>query len=176
MKKLLLLVFLIAFSNGFCQVTEDYMESSLIKLNQKTPEFSFKTKDDKTISLSDYKGKVILINFFATWCAPCMQEMPYLQSDIWNKLKDNPNFMVLSFGRDHSTEEVSKFIAAKKFTFPIYADKGKPIYNLFATKYIPRNYLIDQNGTVVYASSGFSMEEFELLKSKINTLLNNKKN
>ena len=172
----MLTLILLQFSNGFCQVIEDYMESSLVKLNQKTPEFSFKTKENKTISLSDYKGKVILINFFATWCGPCLQEMPYLQSGIWDKLKDNPNFIVLSFGRDHSIEEVTKFITAKKFTFPIYADKGKSIYKLFATKYIPRNYLIDQNGTVVYASSGFSMEEFELLKSKINTLLNNKKN
>ncbi len=169
MKKLLILILLTIFSNGFCQ--EDYMESSLVKLNQTVPEFSFTTADGKAIQFSDYKGKVILINFFATWCGPCIQEMPYLQSAIWDKLKDNPNFSIVSFGRDHSQEEVSKFITTKKFTFPIYADKGKSIYNLFASKYIPRNYLVDQNGTIVYASTGFSIEEFELLKSKINTLL-----
>lgn len=171
MKKFLVLVFLITFSNGFCQVSEDYMESSLVKLNQEVPEFSFTTAEGKTIPFSDYKGKVVLINFFATWCAPCLQEMPYVQKDIWDKLKNNPNFVVVSFGRDHSQEEITKFIAKKKFTWPIYADKGKSIYNLFATKYIPRNYLVDQNGTIVYASSGFSVEEFELLKSKITTLL-----
>ena len=171
MKKLLILVLLTTFSNGFCQVTEDYMESSMVKVNQTVPEFSFTTSDGKTIKSSEHKGKVILINFFATWCGPCLKEMPYLQSDIWNKLKDNPNFIILSFGRDHSPEEVAKFIESKKFTFPIYADKDKSIYTLFATKYIPRNYLVDQNGTLVYASTGFTTEEFELLKSKINTLL-----
>ena len=97
--------------------------------------------------------------------------MPYVQKDIWDKLKNNPNFVVVSFGRDHSQKEITKFIQKKKFTWPIYADKGKSIYNLFATKYIPRNYLVDQNGTIVYASTGFSVEEFELLKSKITTLL-----
>jgi peroxiredoxin len=79
----------------------------------------------------------------------------------------------LSIGRDHSQEEINAFIKKKKFTFPIYADKGKLIYNLFATKFIPRNYLIDQNGKVVYVSTGFTKEEFEELKTKINSLLNN---
>ena len=171
MKKLLLLVLLTTFSNGFCQLTEDFMDSSLVKLNQTVPEFSFTTTDGKTIKFSDYKGKVILVNFFATWCGPCLKEMPYLQKDMWDKLKNNPNFIMISFGRDHSQEEVTKFIEKKKFTWPIYADKGKSIYNLFATKYIPRNYLVDQNGTIVYASTGFTMEEFEILKSKINSLL-----
>lgn len=169
MKKLLVLVLLTAFSNGFCQ--EDIMETSLVKLNQTVPEFSFTTAEGKTIQFSDYKGKVILINFFATWCGPCLQEMPFLEKEVWNKLKNNPNFVVVSFGRDHSQEEVTQFIKKKNFSWPIYADKGKLIYNLFATKYIPRNYLVDQNGTIVYASTGFTTEEFELLKSKIDSLL-----
>lgn len=171
MKKLILFIALLSFSNSFSQITEDYMDSSLVKLQESTPDFSFFNGEGKVLNLNDYKGKVILINFFATWCGPCMQEMPFLQKDIWNKLKNNSNFVILSFGRDHSQEEVDKFIAKKKFTFPIFADKGKLIYSLFATKYIPRNYLIDQNGKVVYASTGFSMDEFEALKNKINTLL-----
>jgi peroxiredoxin len=61
----------------------------------------------------------------------------------------------------------ARFIESKKFTFPIFADKDKSIYNLFATKYIPRNYLIDSNGKVIYASTGFSEKEFEELKATI---------
>jgi peroxiredoxin len=152
---------------------EDYMESSLVKLNQQVPEFSFTNKEGKTIKLTDYKGKVILINFFATWCGPCMKEMPFIQKDLWEKLKNNDKFIILSFGRDHSQEEVNKFIEAKKFTFPIFADKGKLIYNLFATKYIPRNYLIDSNGTVIYASTGFTTDDFTKLVNQIDVLLKN---
>ncbi len=152
---------------------EDYMESSLVKLNQQVPEFSFTNKDGKSIKLSDYKGKVILINFFATWCGPCMKEMPFIQKDLWEKLKNNDKFIILSFGRDHTQEEVNKFIESKKFTFPIFADKGKLIYNLFATKYIPRNYLIDSTGTVIYASTGFTTDDFTKLVNKIDVLLKN---
>jgi peroxiredoxin len=166
MKKILLITLFLTSLNILSQ--EDYMKSSLVQLNETSPEFSFTTNDGKTVKLSDYKGKVILINFFATWCGPCMKEMPYIQKDLWEKLKKNDTFIILSFGRDHSQEEVNKFIETKKFTFPIFADKDKSIYNLFATKYIPRNYLIDSNGKVIYASTGFSEKEFEELKATIN--------
>jgi len=171
-KKIVLLFILISFNNVFSQETnDDVIATSLVKENQKAPDFLFKTVDGKTIHLSDYKGKIVLINFFATWCGPCMKEMPYLQKDLWDKLKNNPKFVLLSFGRDHTQEEINKFIEAKKFTFPIYADKGKSVYSLFASKYIPRNYLIDSNGTIVYTSSGYTPEEFEVLKNKINDLI-----
>jgi peroxiredoxin len=172
MKKIVLFILAASFNYTFSQNSnEDYMKTSLVQLKQTAPEFSFTNKDGKTVNLSDYKGKVILINFFATWCGPCMQEMPLIQSDIWNTLKDNPNFIILSLGRDHSQEEINKFIEQKKFTFPIYADKGKVVYSLFAKQYIPRNYLIDKNGKVVYASTGFSMQEFEELKATIDKQL-----
>lgn len=173
MKKLFLII-LLGFNSIFSQnQNEEYTNSSLVQINEVAPQFSITTSEGKVVNLSDYKGKVVLINFFATWCGPCMQEMPFIEKDIWNKLKNNKNFTILSIGRDHSQEEINAFIQKKKFTFPIYADKGKAIYNLFATKYIPRNYLIDQNGKVVYTSTGFSTEEFEEMKTKINSLLSN---
>jgi len=172
MKKIIFLIFLITFYNGFSQdKTDDIMATSLVKENQKAPDFFFTTVDGKTIHLSDYKGKIILINFFATWCGPCMKEMPFIQKNLWDKLKDNPKFVLLSFGRNHSQEEIDKFIETKKFTFPIYADKDKYVYNNFATKYIPRNYLIDENGVIVYSSSGYNEKEFEKLIDIINRLL-----
>ena len=172
MEKNFLIFLLVSLNSSFGQdLNDDYMKSSLVKLNQQVPEFSFTYKDGKSIKLSDYKGKVILINFFATWCGPCMKEMPYIQKDLWEKLKNNDKFIILSFGRDHSQEEVNKFIESKKFTFPIFADKDKSIYNLFATKYIPRNYLIDSKGKVIYASTGFSEKELEELKATIDKQL-----
>ena len=173
MKNLLYISILtLTFSFGFSQETpQEVNETSIVKLYQKAPEFSFQTADKKTITTSDYKDKIILVNFFATWCEPCMKEMPYLQKEVWNKLKDNPNFVLLSFGRDHSQEEIDKFIEKKKYSFPIYADKGKLVYNQFASKYIPRNYLIDRNGTVIYTSFGFTTEEFDKLKKVLSELL-----
>ncbi|ESU26433.1 Peroxiredoxin [Flavobacterium limnosediminis JC2902] len=171
MKRLILIKFLLFFCIIYGQDQSDYKQSSNIKDGQSVPDFSFTDGTGKKISMSDLKGKVVLINFFATWCGPCVQEMPYLQKDIWELLKENKNFALLSFGRGHNAEEISKFSNAKKITLPMYPDKEKIIYTSFATKYIPRNYLIDQNGIVVYSSVGFSTEEFEVLKDKINELL-----
>lgn len=172
MKKILLLVVLCSFSLGFSQETEeDVAATGLVQVHQKAPEVSFTTAEGKTVSLSDYKGKIVLINFFATWCGPCMQEMPYLQKDVWDALKDNPDFVLLSFGRDHSQEEIDKFIKKKKYTFPIFADKGKGVYSHFASKYIPRNYVIGRDGTIVYTSFGFTPEEFGKMKALLSDLL-----
>ena len=170
MKKLLLLVLLLNSLVNFAQNDSAYAESSIVKEGQSTPNFKF-TINNESKSSADYKGKVILINFFATWCGPCMKEMPLLEKDVWNNLKDNKDFVLLSFGRNHSQEEMNKFIAAKSFTFPIIPDKYEAIYGLFANKFIPRNYLIDKNGKIVYTSVGFSIEEFDKLKEKINNLL-----
>ena len=121
MKKIVLFILALSFNYGFCQDSNnDYIKTSLVQLKQTAPEFSFTTSDGKKAKLSDFKGKVILINFFATWCGPCLQEMPLIENEIWNKLKDNPDFVLLSLGRDHSQAEIDKFIEQKKFTFPIY--------------------------------------------------------
>jgi peroxiredoxin len=173
MKKILCLFLLLSFFNSIGQATDDYTTSSILKEGQQLPACSYKNLENKSLNLENLKGKIVLVNFFATWCAPCMIEMPFLQSDIWNVYKDNLNFTLLSFGRGHSDEEVQKFIKAKSFTFPIYSDKDKSVYDKFATKYIPRNYLFDKTGKLVYASTGFSKEEFEILKEKIKLLLEN---
>lgn len=146
-------------------------EDDVVKKGQQAPDFTYSIENNKTAKLSDLKGKVVLINFFATWCGPCMTEMPLLQEKIWLKYKDNDKFKLLSFGREHSWEEVISFIETKKFDFPIYPDKDKSIYTKFASKYIPRNYVIDKNGAIVYMSMGFSEKEFEKMIEFIDKLV-----
>src|SRR6187551_617414 len=105
MKRLFLLKFLLFFCIIYGQDQADYSQSSTVKDGQSAPDFSIVDESGKKVNLSELKGKVVLINFFATWCGPCVQEMPDLQKDIWNTLKENKNYTLLSFGRGHTTEE-----------------------------------------------------------------------
>nr|WP_315197258.1 TlpA disulfide reductase family protein [uncultured Flavobacterium sp.] len=172
MKKLILISFFLLSILSNAQSSDDsYAKSAVLKIGDSFPNFTYFNKEGKSNESSKLKGKVILINFFATWCGPCMVEMPLLQKEIWEKYKSNDNFKLISFGRDHSLKEVNDFIKMKSFDFEICPDKGKLIYNQFATQYIPRNYLIDKDGKVIYVSVGYSEEDFKILKEKIKSLL-----
>jgi peroxiredoxin len=165
-QRITITVLFIALSlSAFCQT------GNLVEKGQQAPDLSFTKDDGTTIKMSDQKGKVVLINFFATWCGPCMAEMPSLQEKVWMKYNDNAKFVMMSFGRGHTQAEVKTFKESKQLGFPVYPDTDKSIYGKFATQYIPRNYIIDTNGTIVYASTGYSPEEFEAMIIVLNGLL-----
>lgn len=146
-------------------------QDDLVKVGQQIPSFNIVLQNGQKISATSLKGKVVHINFFATWCGPCLAELPEIQEKVWKKYKSNPNFRMLVIGRDHDESVVQAFKAKHKFNLPMYPDKSKVIYSLFATQYIPRNYLIDQTGKVVYASIGYSPDEFKKMLHELDELL-----
>ena len=147
-------------------------KTTLVVKDQVVPAFKFEVSKGKTVSFSEYKGKVVLINFFATWCGPCLRELPLVQEQIWNKHKDDPKFAMLTFGREHSWDEVLKFGKDKNFSFPLLPDPKRGVYGQFATELIPRSFLIDASGKIVYLSEGFEEPHFNELKSLVDQLLN----
>ncbi len=159
MKKITpILLLCLAFS--FAHAEEDPNDFNLKKIGDIMPEFSFTTLDGKTASISDFEGKTILINFFATWCGPCMKELPELQKQIWENIK-NENLVVLTLGRGHSAEDLEKWNQKKGFTFSISPDKDKSIYELFFTRYIPRNVVVGKNGKIILQEFGFSEKKLQ---------------
>jgi peroxiredoxin len=144
--------------------------TTLTKVGQPVPKFTVTTLDGKAINIAEMKGKVVLINFFATWCGPCMGEMPHVEKEIWRKLK-NENLVVLAIGREHSKEELVKFNKEKGFTFLIAPDPKREVYDLFAKQFIPRNYVVGKDGRIVFQSIGYSEEEFgkmiQLIKAQL---------
>ncbi|MBP7509139.1 MAG: TlpA family protein disulfide reductase [Prolixibacteraceae bacterium] len=160
----LLSILLIFFDISFAIEPE---ETDILKKGNKIPDFSLKLTDNKEVSISDYKGKLTLIVFFATWCKPCLEELPHIQNDIWNIYETNDNFRLLVIGRGHDNSEVKSFIENNKYTFPAAGDKDKSIFSLFAQQYIPRSYLIDRNGKVIRNTIGYDEDSFNELKMHI---------
>ncbi|MGE4288975.1 MAG: TlpA family protein disulfide reductase [Salinivirgaceae bacterium] len=132
----------------------------IIQLGDKTPQFSITTLNGETFDVVQLKGKIIYLNFFATWCGPCMKELPHVEEKIWKPIKDT-NFVMLVIGREHKTDELIKFREQKGFTFPMAADPERKIYGQFAHQNIPRNIVIDKSGKVIYSKHGFTEKAFD---------------
>jgi len=95
-----------------------------------------------------------------------------MQDQIWNKHKDNPKFAMLTFGREHSWDEVLKFGKTQNLSFPLLPDLKRKVYGQFASEGIPRSFLFDGEGKIVYLSQGFDEDHFKELKELIDSLLN----
>lgn len=168
MKKILLLLWLVTW---IAAVADDKVESTVTKIGQQAPNFCFKTLAGGEIDLAELRGRVVLLNFFATWCSPCLHELPHLELDVWQRFKKY-DFFLIAIGREHTTQELVTFTDSVPFTFAIAADPKREIYCRFATKYIPRTVLIDQSGTIIYQAVGYSDDEFIKMIKLIEQTLN----
>jgi peroxiredoxin len=163
MKKALLSIFI-----GFSSITLLVAQTdttTLTKIGDKAPLFNCKTIDNKTLDIAKLEGKIILINFFATWCGPCNQELPVLQKNIWDKYKSNPSFELIILGREHTEKEVRDFVKSKKFTMPFAPDPKRGIFKLYATQSIPRNIIVGKDGKIIFQSIGYTDTEFKKMEA-----------
>lgn len=103
-------------------------------------------------SLSQAKGKLVLLNFWATWCPPCRAEMPSIQN-LWNKRKDK-NFTIIAVSVGEQKDTVAKFIADNKYSYPIYLDPSSQLGSAFNASSIPTTYIIDKTGKVIAGTQG----------------------
>lgn len=168
-KNLLIFIAIMVFAlQGFTQEKKEikFEEFDITKVGQDVPDFKIETIDGKTYQMSELKGKTVMLVFFATWCAPCMKEMPLIETEIWEKYK-SPDFLVIALGRDHSMDEIVKFNQTKGFTFTLAPDPGHAVYGKFFKQYIPRNVLIDKSGKIIYQKQGYREEDSKVLKALI---------
>ena len=110
------------------------------------PEFTLKDLQGREVKLSDFHGKVVLLNFWATWCKPCKEEMPAMQAS-YDRLRDQ-GFVVLAVNELEDTEKVAEHIRAYGHTFPVVMDHNDAVASKYGVVGLPASFLIDRQGIV----------------------------
>jgi peroxiredoxin len=169
MKKTFIILLLAFFTHSIMVAQED--ASTLLKTGDVAPVFTCKTVDGKLFDLSKCRGKIVMINFFATWCGPCNQELPVLQETIWEKYRNNPDFVLIILGREHTVQEVRDFVNKHKFTMPFAPDSARAVFKQYASQNIPRNVIVGKDGRIVFQNIGFTREEFAKIENLISEKL-----
>lgn len=132
------------------------------------PNFTLRDINGQQVSLSDHQGKVILVNFWATWCGPCQAEMPHLQT-MYSELKDQ-GFVVLSISADNARDasKVKPLVKRNRYTFPVLLDKDSSVLNQYNPESVlPYNVLIGKDGNVIWQKASYAPGEEVELRAKI---------
>jgi len=129
-------------------------KAGISPLKQKTPisDFSLPALSGETRSLSSFKGKVVLLNFWATWCPPCRAEMPSMEK-LYTSLKGK-DFEILAVNLQEDPKTVKEFVTKNGYTFPILLDSSGKTGSVYGVRGIPTTYLIDKEGFVVGGTGG----------------------
>ncbi|HIE66318.1 MAG: TlpA disulfide reductase family protein [Nitrospira sp.] len=118
-----------------------------IEVGNLAPDFNIKNLGGGRASLSDYRGKVVLVNFWATWCGPCKAEMPSMEALYRSHVRDD--FEILAVSIDLGDEApIRSFVEDFGFTFPILLDSQFDVNDLFQVRVVPTSIVIDRNGVV----------------------------
>ena len=145
----------------------------IVKVGDMAPDFELTMDNGKTMRLSELRGKVVMLQFTASRCGICRKEMPYIESDIWQKHKGNKNFVLVGIDREETAEKVAYLKEVTKITYPLAYDTTGDVFRLYAhaNAGITRNVLIDKKGRIVLLTRKFEEQEFQGLCKKIEELL-----
>lgn len=171
MKKLIMLFAMALTISAFGQTKDD--RAYLVKVGDKAPNFIIKLTDGKTMKLSDLRGKVVMLQFTASWCSVCRKEMPFIEKDIWQKHKSNSNFALLAIDRDEPLQTVVKFAKDIPVSYRFGLDPHADIFALYAARDagITRNVIIDKTGKIVFLTRLYDVEEFNKMTKVIDGML-----
>lgn len=148
-------------------VKPSFEQGSRVRVGDVSPVLSVQTVDGQTV---DFHGKVVVLNFFATWCGPCMMEMPRLEKEVWRPLKGK-GLLVIAVGREHSVPEILAFQRQTRHSFLFAADPKREIYGKFAEALIPRCVVIGKDGVIKYQVAAYSPKGFSGLTAAVRSEL-----
>ena len=170
MKKIIILLLCISYLYSSIPDERGY----IVKTGDKIPEFVMEFPDGSQIKSEDLLGNVTMLQFTASWCSVCREEMPHIEKEIW-KIYKKVGIKVIGIDRDEPAEIVKKFAKEVKVTYPIALDPEADIFALFADRNsgVTRNVIIDTDGTIVFLTRLFDPKEYLEMKKVIHSLLKN---
>jgi peroxiredoxin len=143
-------------------------DSSLPEKGFVAPDFTLDMLDGPETTLSDLRGQVVLINFWATWCPPCRAEMPAIQ-EVYDRYRDQ-GFVVLAVDLREGDAQVKGFIEQMELTFPILMDRDGDVSERYRIRSIPTTYFVDRSGVIQDVVIGGPMPR-ALIESKVTALM-----
>ena len=115
-------------------------------------DFVLPTPDGLSFRLSEQRGKVVLVNFWATWCPPCLEEMPAMER-LWRRHKD-AGFVLVAISLDADPKKVPPFVSARKFSFPVALDPKMAVAEKYGVRALPSSFVIDRQGMMAGVALG----------------------
>lgn len=173
MRKLILTVIAVfLFFAGNAQEDRGY----LVAVGDTAPDVDLVLEDGTTTKLSDLRGKVVLLQFTATWCPVCLKETPHIEKDIWSELSSNEEFALYGVMLKNKQSDVAKLRALTGATYPMAIDTDGKVFYSFAKKDagVTRNILIDRDGKIVFLTRLFDEKEFKELTDAVKNEMNRK--
>lgn len=146
---------------------DDLLESEVIAMNKKAPNFELKTLAGDIVKLSDYRGKKVFINFWTTWCPSCVDEMPTIEHFFEENAAQNNDVVVLSINiteSEYSVKSVEKFVKEYGISFPILLDEKGIVSMEYDIIAIPTSYIVNEEGNITEQIIGPVTEEFFIEK------------
>ena len=161
-------LFFFALALSLCaQVTD--ARGYIVQVGDALPALNLTLTDGRQITPDDLKGKVVLIQFTASWCGVCRKEMPHLEKEIWLKYKDHPDFFMVGIDLDEPLNKVISFGESVGITYPLALDPGGEHFYQFAAQNsgVTRNILSDRDGNIIMLTRLFEEEEFNQMTTEI---------
>lgn len=145
----------------------------IVKTGDIVPEFDLHLLNGEKIPISSLRGKVVMLQFTASWCGVCRREMPFIEKDIWLKLKDNPDFALYGIDLKEDAAKTEEFAKLIPVTYPLTLDLEGKIFEKFCAKGagVTRNIILDREGRIIMLTRLFDEAEFNQMVETINSCL-----
>jgi peroxiredoxin len=143
--------------------------AAALERNARAPEIGLPDGSGRPVRMASLRGKVVLVDFWASWCAPCRQELPVLER-LYKRYRDQ-GLVIVGVNVDRERSNMDAFVRRFHLTFPVVHDAAHRVADRYGPRTMPSSYLVDRGGVVRYVHQGFRASDAEVIEAKVRDLL-----